>query len=109
MFSRITRFKPLAFLKTAAADKRGVSAVAVAITMAVMTPMALGIVDVFTMSEQRGKLQDALDAATLYAARSTASTTPAIDAIGDQATQPSPFSCNAGTISSSISRTTRLY
>ena len=85
MFSRITRFKPLAFLKTAAADKRGVSAVAVAITMAVMTPMALGIVDVFTMSEQRGKLQDALDAATLYAARSPASTTPAIDAIGDQA------------------------
>jgi len=57
----------------------------VAISFAVLAPMALGIFDVFTMTEQHGKLQDALDAATLYAARSPVYTTPDVDAIGDKA------------------------
>ena len=36
-------------------------------------------------TEQRGKLQDALDAAALYAARSTATDTPGISAVGTKA------------------------
>jgi Flp pilus assembly protein TadG len=66
-------------------DQRGVSAVAFAISFAVLAPMALGIFDVYTQTEQRGKLQDALDAAALYAARSPVYTTAEIDAIGDKA------------------------
>ena len=72
-------------LKRALRDQRGVSAVAFAISFAVLAPMALGIFDVYTQTEQRGKLQDALDAAALYAARSPAYTTAAVDAIGDKA------------------------
>ena len=74
----------LSRLKRAVADQRGVSAVAFAISFAVLTPMALGIFDVYTQTEQRGKLQDALDAAALYAARSPVYTTAGVDAIGDQ-------------------------
>ncbi|HEY3949981.1 pilus assembly protein TadG-related protein [Phenylobacterium sp.] len=56
-----------------------------AITFAVLAPMSLGIFDVFTMTQQQGRLQDALDAAALYAARSTATTTPDINTIGNKA------------------------
>jgi Flp pilus assembly protein TadG len=81
----IGKFRPLSALRAAARDERGVSAVTVAISVAVLAPMALGIFDVFSVNEQRGKLQDALDAATLYAARSPVFTTPEIDAVGDKA------------------------
>ena len=66
-------------------DKRGVSAVAFAISFAVLAPMALGVFDVYTMTEQHGKLQDALDAAALYAARSNAFTTADVNTIGHKA------------------------
>ena len=66
-------------------DRRGVSAVAFAISFAVLTPMALGVFDVYQSSQQQGKLQDALDAATLYAARSTATDTPGVAAVGSKA------------------------
>ena len=66
-------------------DKRGATAVLFALSFAVMAPMALGMFDAYTATEQRGKLQDALDAATLYAARSPAQTDAEIDAIGDKA------------------------
>jgi Flp pilus assembly protein TadG len=82
---RAGKFSPLTTLRRAARDERGVSAVTVAISVAVLAPMALGIFDVFSMTEQRGKLQDALDAAALYAARSPAYTTPDVDTIGDKA------------------------
>jgi Flp pilus assembly protein TadG len=72
-------------LRRLARDERGVSAVTIAISVAVLAPMALGIFDVFSISEQGGKLQDALDAATLYAARSPVYTTAEVDAIGDKA------------------------
>ena len=75
-FSRLTQ---------ALRDQRGVSAVAFAISFAVLAPMALGIFDVYTQTEQRGKLQDALDAAALYAARSPVYTTAEVDAVGDKA------------------------
>ena len=72
-------------LRRFAGDRRGVSAVAFAISFAVLAPMTLGIFDVYTSTEQRGKLQDALDAATLYAARSPAVTSADIAAAGDKA------------------------
>ncbi|RAK59811.1 pilus assembly protein TadG [Phenylobacterium hankyongense] len=68
-----------------ARDDRGATAVVFALSIAVLAPMALGVFDVYTATEQRGKLQDALDAATLYAARSTAQTSADVDAIGDKA------------------------
>src|SRR5258708_3711749 len=66
-------------------DHRGVSAVAFAITFAVLAPMTMATFDVYQMNEQRAKLQDALDAAALYAARSTATDTKGIDAVGQKA------------------------
>ena len=47
--------------------------------------MSLGIFDVYTMTEQRGKLQDALDAAALYAARSSAFTSADVNTVGQKA------------------------
>ena len=76
------------FLKSlwrALRDRRGVSAVAFAITFAVLAPMTMATFDVYQINEQRGKLQDALDAAALYAARSTATDTPTINTIGNKA------------------------
>jgi Flp pilus assembly protein TadG len=73
------------FFSRARRDQRGVSAVAFAISFAVLTPMALGVFDVYQSTEQRGKLQDALDAAALYAAKSTANDTPTINTIGNKA------------------------
>ncbi|MCR5877777.1 pilus assembly protein TadG-related protein [Phenylobacterium sp. J367] len=75
----------LARLNAGARDEKGVAAVIFALAVAVLTPMALGVFDVYLASEQRGKLQDALDAAALYAARSNAQTSDQIDAIGDKA------------------------
>jgi Flp pilus assembly protein TadG len=66
-------------------DRRGSTAVTVALSFAVLAPMTIGLFGVYQATEQHGKLQDALDAATLYAARSTAQTDTDIDAIGDKA------------------------
>jgi len=66
-------------------DQRGVSAVAFAISFAVLAPMALGVFDVYTQTEQRAKLQDALDAAALYVARSPAQTTADVNTMGNKA------------------------
>ncbi|MET0271884.1 MAG: pilus assembly protein, partial [Phenylobacterium sp.] len=68
-----------------ARDERGVSAVIFALSLAMLAPLALGVFDIYLATEQKGKLQDAMDAATLYAARSNAQTDAAIDAIGDKA------------------------
>lgn len=66
-------------------DRRGVSAVTFAITFAVLAPMSLGVFDIFNKTQQQGRLQDALDAAALYAARSTATTTAGVNSVGQQA------------------------
>lgn len=76
-----SKFSLRQFLK----DRRGVAAVAFAVTFAVLAPMTLGIFDIYTMTEQQGKLQDALDAAALYAARSPATTNTEVNAIGNKA------------------------
>lgn len=81
---RLSRLLPQ-FAQRALRDRRGVSAVAFAITFAVLAPMTLGLFDVYQGNEQHGKLQDALDAAALYAARSNATDTPTINTIGNKA------------------------
>jgi Flp pilus assembly protein TadG len=85
MRNLFSKSRLLSFLTRAVHDKRGVTAVAFAITFAVLAPMSLGIFDVYTMTEQHGKLQDALDAATLYAARSNAFTTADVNTVGQKA------------------------
>src|ERR1700712_4267489 len=82
LFSQSRLYK---FLTRTLRDQRGVSAVAFAISFAVLTPMALGVFDVYQSTEQRGKLQDALDAAALYAAKSSAVTTVDINTVGQKA------------------------
>lgn len=81
---RFSRFLP-SFVRRAVRDRRGVSAVAFAITFAVLAPMTLGLFDVYQSNEQHGKLQDALDAAALYAARSNAVDNTTINSIGNKA------------------------
>ena len=85
MRNLISQARLFKFLIRTARDQRGVSAVAFAISFAVLTPMALGVFDVYQSTEQRGKLQDALDAAALYAAKSNAVTTADIDTVGQKA------------------------
>ena len=55
------------------------------IALAMLVPAGVGLFDVYIATQQRAKLQDALDAATLYAARSNGQTSAAIDAAGDKA------------------------
>lgn len=66
-------------------DEGGAAAVFFAVALLLLTPMTLGLVDVYISTTQRGQLQDALDTATLYAARSPAATTAEIDVVGDAA------------------------
>lgn len=66
------------------ADRRGATAVFFAISMVFTAPMVLGLVDLYMGATQRNQLQDALDAAALFAARSTATTSSEIDVIGDR-------------------------
>ena len=67
-----------------AKDERGAVAILFAVAILILVPLMLGLLDVFTMTEQRARLQDALDAASLYAARSAAQDDAGVDAIGDQ-------------------------
>ena len=66
-------------------SEHGAVAVIFALSMVVMTPIVLGVVDSYQNTLQRTQLQDAVDAATLAAARSTAMTERDIDLIGDAA------------------------
>jgi Flp pilus assembly protein TadG len=66
-------------------DRRGATAVVFTIALAMLVPAGVGLFDVYIATQQRAKLQDALDAATLYAARSNSQTSAVIDAAGDKA------------------------
>jgi len=79
---RNDRIKLVETLKAGFADRSGATAVVFAVAFAVTAPLALGVFDIYTSSQQRAKLQDALDAATLYAAKSTATTNPDLNAQG---------------------------
>jgi Flp pilus assembly protein TadG len=68
-----------------ARDERGVVAIIFALSLVVLAPLILGLFDIYTASEQRAKLQDALDAAALYAARSDYMTDAEISTAGTKA------------------------
>ncbi|WP_374577990.1 pilus assembly protein TadG-related protein [Phenylobacterium sp.] len=70
-------------LRAVLRDERGATAVFFAIGLLVMAPVTLGLVDVYMITTQRSQLQDALDTATLYAARSDKTTTEDIQVVGD--------------------------
>jgi Flp pilus assembly protein TadG len=72
-------------LRRGAADTRGAVAVQFAFLALPLVVLVFGMVDLNRISVQRRQLQDALDAATLMAARSTAVTDPALDTVGDAA------------------------
>jgi Flp pilus assembly protein TadG len=72
-------------LATGGRDDSGAAAVLFAVSLILLAPLTLGMMDVYAASTQRGDLQDALDAATLFAARSTATTSATVDQIGDKA------------------------
>ena len=74
-----------AFARGLKADQRGASAVVFTLAFAMLAPVGIGIFDVYVSTQQHAKLQDALDAATLYAARSNAQDNTSIDAAGDKA------------------------
>lgn len=86
--SKTRRLRLLALRrKRLARDERGVTAIIFALSLVVLAPMILGLFDVYTASEQRVKLQDALDAAALYAARTDYNTDAEISAAGNKALQ----------------------
>lgn len=101
MHNFLSKLRLSRFAARLARDTRGVSAVFFAISFAVMAPMALSVFDVYQSTEQRGKLQDALDAATLYAARSTATDTAGISAVGTKALIANLQLISGATLSSS--------
>lgn len=74
-----------AWLRTGKRDERGATAVFFAVGLLLLAPATLGLVDVYMITTQRGQLQEALDTATLYAARSNKMTTADIQVVGDNA------------------------
>ncbi len=66
-------------------DERGAIAIQFALLLLPISVLAFGLIDLSRASVQKRQLQDALDAATLMAARSTATTNADLDAIGDAA------------------------
>ena len=67
------------------ADERGAIAVQFALLLIPIAVLTFGLIDISRASVQKRQLQDALDAATLMAARSTATTSADLDAVGDAA------------------------
>src|SRR5690242_10340361 len=72
----------LRLMKRFRRDERGVAAIMFAVALILLVPLIIGVFEVYYGSEQRAKLQDALDAAALFAARSTASNDTDLTAVG---------------------------
>ncbi|MBA4012691.1 MAG: pilus assembly protein TadG [Phenylobacterium sp.] len=66
-------------------DERGATAVFFAVGLLLLAPATMGLIDLYMITTQRGQLQDALDTATLYVARSTATSATDIQNSGDAA------------------------
>jgi len=66
-------------------DERGATAVFFAVGLLLLAPATMGMIDLYMITTQRGQLQDALDTATLYVARSTATSVTDIQNSGDAA------------------------
>lgn len=72
-------------LKSGLRDEGGAAAVFFAVGLVLLAPAALGLVDVYLTTTQRAELQDALDTATLYAARSEETDNTKLTEIGQKA------------------------
>ena len=72
-------------LISGARDERGAAAMIFALALVLLAPLTLGVFDIYIASNQRQKLQDALDAAALYAARSAAQSDKDINEVGQRA------------------------
>lgn len=72
-------------LKGARRDESGAAAIIFAVSLVLLAPLTLGVFDLYIASNQKQKLQDALDAAALFAARSSAQTDNDINVIGQKA------------------------
>jgi len=83
----MTMWKRLAtrFVTRLGADERGAIAVQFALLLLPIAILTFGLIDLSRVSVQKRQLQDALDAATLMAARSTATTDRDLTAIGQAA------------------------
>ncbi|WP_312160903.1 ubiquitin-activating E1 FCCH domain-containing protein [Phenylobacterium sp.] len=66
-------------------DERGATAVFFAVGLLLLAPATMGLIDIYMITTQRGQLQDALDTATLYVARSNATAAGAVQSTGDAA------------------------
>ena len=83
----MTMWKRLAarFVTRLGADERGAIAVQFALLLIPIAILTFGLIDLSRVSVQKRQLQDALDAAVLMAARSTATTDRDLTAIGQAA------------------------
>ena len=94
----------MARLRSGARDESGAAAIIFAMSLVLLAPLTLGVFDVYMGANQRQKLQDALDAATLFAARSSAQTSKDINEVGQRALKANLTSYpGASLISSSFS------
>lgn len=66
-------------------DERGATAVFFAVGLLLLAPATMGLIDVYMITTQRGQLQDALDTATLYVARSNVTSATEVESKGDGA------------------------
>lgn len=64
-------------------DERGAAAVFFAVGLLLLAPATMGLVDIYMITTQRGQLQEALDTATLYAARADTASVDEIQRIGE--------------------------
>ena len=71
--------------RDARGDERGAVAIQFALLLIPIGLLTFGLIDISRVSVQKRQLQDALDAATLMAARSTATTDAGLDTVGDAA------------------------
>lgn len=90
-----------AFARRLRRDERGAIAVQFALLALPLAVLVFGLVDVSRISLQRRQMQDALDAATLMAARSTAVTDAGLEAVGDPAFLAEVAGMNLGLTASS--------
>ena len=102
LIDRILAHPRWARLRRPASDARGSVAVQFAIVLVPLTIVAFGTFDYNRASIAHQELQDALDAATLMAARSNTATTDAqLNAIGQPAMTTNLLSLHDGTLTSS--------
>ncbi len=72
-------------LRSGARDESGAAAIIFAVALVLLAPLTLGVFDLYIGANQKQKLQDALDAAALFAARSSAQTQKEINEVGQRA------------------------